>query len=457
MPVISSMSCRSRVVEWFRRSAADVEFRYVVEVAIAGDHDLLPGRQALQDLDLADRGGAELDRRQHGLVTVDDIDGPGAGDDVRAALELHGLRALLDHDADGAALALPEARGLLARELHAAGHLAGAHFRRDGGDEALVLAAVERDLRVHPRLDVAGVDVRDLELDLEGRQVDDGEQRRVLRDARLLGGGEVRDHAVHRRAHGQLVDAALEVRDDVALALALEPTRTQVEVEALPLEARRFHRMVVGELGRLAIVFGGFQVALGYGALLEGPLGTLVLALGGTDLHVGEVGRFLGREPLPADLDRLALQCRVEAFERRALALEFALERRARERSQHLAGLDGVAGANDVADVAGRDGEERRAHGGDDRALRGNVAHERPFGHGRDAQALARHGVFGGAPAADLEAEDEDERDAARGNADRLLARAVGLRGDGQVLGVGAADRSVAGGRRIPPAGRQRT
>src|SRR5688500_9292390 len=70
---------------------------------------------------------------------------------------------------------------------------------------------------------------------------------------------------------------------------------------------------------------------------------------------------------------------------------------------------------------------------------------------------VARAGVLGGAPAADQEAEDEDQHEAARGEADHFLARAVGLRGDGQVLSVGAADRSVAGGRRIPPAGRQGT
>src|SRR5688572_13945873 len=142
MPGILSMGLRSRVVVGFGRSSANVEFGHFVEVTVAGDHDLLAGRQALQHLDLADGRGAELDGSEHGLVTVDDIDGLRAGHDVGTALELHGLRALLDHDADGAALALPEARWLLARELHAAGNLARAHFRGDAGHEALEFPAV---------------------------------------------------------------------------------------------------------------------------------------------------------------------------------------------------------------------------------------------------------------------------------------------------------------------------
>src|SRR5688572_33369256 len=122
------MSCRSRVVVWFRQSAADVEFGNVSQVAVARDDDLVTRLEPLQHLDLADGGGAELDRGQHGLVAVDDIDRARAGDDVGAALELERLRPLLDDDADRAALALTQAGGLRAYELHAAGHLAGAHF-----------------------------------------------------------------------------------------------------------------------------------------------------------------------------------------------------------------------------------------------------------------------------------------------------------------------------------------
>ena len=186
--------------------------------------------------------------------------------------------------------------------------------------------------------------------------------------------------------------------------------------------------MVIGKLCGLARILGGLEIALGDRALVKSPLRALVLALGGADLHVGEVGCFLGRKLLAADLDRLALQRGVEALERRALALEFILERGAHERREHLARLDGVARAHLVADVAGRDREKRRAHGRDDRSLRRDVANERAFGHRRDAKPLARDRVLGRAPAADQEAKHEYQEQRAARDADHLLARAVGLR-----------------------------
>ncbi len=123
------------------------------------------------------------------------------------------------------------------------------------------------------------------------------------------------------------------------------------------------------------------------------------------------------------------------------------------ERRQHLALLDRVARAHLVADVAGRDGEERRAHGRDHRALRGDVAHERTFGDRDDAQALARNRVFGGGPAAEQEAKYEDQQQRAGRDADRFLKRVrSGVDSTATSWASGPADRIVAGGRRIPPA-----
>ena len=45
-------------------------------------------------------------------------------------------------------------------------------------------------------------------VDLSAFEIEHRDERRALGDAGLLGLAEVRDHAVHRRAHGQLVDAA---------------------------------------------------------------------------------------------------------------------------------------------------------------------------------------------------------------------------------------------------------
>ena len=99
-----------------------------------------------------------------------------------------------------------------------------------------VRAAVERDVCGHAGLDVARIGLGDLELDLEGGEVDHRDERRALGDARFLGLREVRDHAIHGRAHGELVDAALQVLHDELLAIALEALRAQLEREAVALE-----------------------------------------------------------------------------------------------------------------------------------------------------------------------------------------------------------------------------
>ena len=71
-------------------------------------------------------------------------------------------------------------------ETHAAGDLALAHVRRDAGDGAGELAAVERDLGVHAGLDLVGIGLGHLEFDFERGEVDHRDQWRVLGDLRAL-------------------------------------------------------------------------------------------------------------------------------------------------------------------------------------------------------------------------------------------------------------------------------
>ena len=60
----------------------------IVESRGVGDDDPVAGGEAAQNLDLGDRGGAELDRHAPRLVAAQDIDVPGLRPEERAALEL---------------------------------------------------------------------------------------------------------------------------------------------------------------------------------------------------------------------------------------------------------------------------------------------------------------------------------------------------------------------------------
>ena len=85
-------------------------------------------------------------------------------------------------------------------ELHAPGHFALPHFRRDRRDDSRLGAATESDLSGHAGLDFPGITLRDLELDFEGAQVDDGQQWGALRHFRLFRLREIGHHAVNGRA-----------------------------------------------------------------------------------------------------------------------------------------------------------------------------------------------------------------------------------------------------------------
>ena len=218
-----------------------------------------------------------------------------------------------------------------------------------------------RDLRLHAGLDVARVDVGDLKLDLEGRQIDDRQERRILRDARLLRRGEVRDDAVDRRADRELVDAAFQVRDDVTLALALEPLGLQVEVEALLLEACGLARA-----RRRALRIRAHPGRDGDPARRLRPCPRPIARAGARAPRRGSA-RPRGPPPLWCAVSGAGSRCsaggapcRGSRASRARAGIRFRVGLASRE---HLAHLDAVARAHVIADVAGCDGEEGGAHG----------------------------------------------------------------------------------------------
>ncbi|MEJ0039840.1 MAG: hypothetical protein WDO68_28000 [Gammaproteobacteria bacterium] len=166
-----------------------------------------------------------------------------------------------------------------------------------------------------PALNVARVRFGDLELDLERRQVDHGDERRAFGNVRFLVLAEVRDHAVHRRAHGELGDLAREIFHGEALAVALQAFRSQLEREAVAIEIRVGGGVVVVESGGLEIVGGAAVVAFADHALIPCGLGATLLAVGGGDRDFRKVGLLATLQNLAADFDFLAGEGGVQAVE----------------------------------------------------------------------------------------------------------------------------------------------
>ena len=136
----------------------------------------------------------------------------------------------------------------------------------------------------------------------------------------------------------------------------------QLELQAVLLQAAGFDRVRVVELGGFEIVARALEVALRDHVDVPGVLGALEFALGGGDLHLGEVAVLAALEDRAPDFDGLAIEGGLGARQAGALALVFIGERGAVDRAEHVAGLDGVAGAHLIDDGAGRFGEQGGAH-----------------------------------------------------------------------------------------------
>ena len=144
-----------------------------------------PGTRPLDDLDFRHGSRAQLNWGAYRPITLDDIHGARRLVDVGTTVELYDTVALVEDDAQGSALVLPQTllRGV---EFDPAGDLVLANLGRDGRDGARDCMSAECDVSTHAGFDVAGIAFADPKLDLEGGEVDDREQRRALGDVRLL-------------------------------------------------------------------------------------------------------------------------------------------------------------------------------------------------------------------------------------------------------------------------------
>ena len=89
-------------------------------------------------------------------------------------------------------------------------------------------------------------------------------------------------------------DAALQILDDQPLAVALEPARLELELEAFFLQPGVLDRVLVIEARGGQVVARLLEVALADGLRLPGILGALELALGRLDVDFGEVAWSAG-------------------------------------------------------------------------------------------------------------------------------------------------------------------
>ena len=94
------------------------------------------------------------------------------------------------------------------------------------------------------------------------------------------------------------------------------------------------------------------------------------------------------------DLDGLLVEGGIDAREAGAFPFVFIGQCGALDDAQDVAGLHGVAGAHLIDDGARRLGEQGGAHGRDDQAGGGDIAHEGAALHDGGAHAAARNDLF---------------------------------------------------------------
>jgi len=151
----------------------------------------------------------------------------------------------------------------------------------------------------------------------------------------------------------------------------------------------------VVELRCLEVVLSAFVVAFGDHVDVPGVLRSLVLALGGGDVHLGEVRVLAALQHLAAHFDDLAVEGRVGADQGGAFALVFVEQGGAVDVAEHVARLDRVASAHLIDDGAGGLGEQRGTRRGHDQAGGGDVPYEGPALDHRDAQPFFRNDLLG--------------------------------------------------------------
>ena len=251
-----------------------------------------------------------------------------------------------------------------------------------------------------PEPDRAGVGLGHAELDLERREVHDGEQRGVLLDGRLLRHGEVADDAVDRRAARPARRRGARGRRPAAAggraAGGASAARTRGSSFSRPADRRAWLCVSFASSSssrarwksRSLMTFWAQACSARANSRSAARIATPAMSL------VCWPCRTLRRTSIS-----WRLQIHAQALERRLLALELVAQARAVDGGEQVALPDRVTGVARVADGAGRRRVERRAHRGDDRGLGRHVAHELAARDRCDAHALARHRGIGRAPA----------------------------------------------------------
>ncbi len=357
----------------------------------------------------------------------------------RSALDHHHVGALFDQHAGVDALVLAQAGRLLAVEAHAGADLVADHFRRDRRELAGDALGADLHFGRHAQAKVLGVAFGHLELDFQFAQVDHGEQRGVGDHHGAVGHRQRADHALDRRAHIQLVDPALEIGDQQALALQRLLAGLQFEADRLRFELRVGGGVAGQDLRALAGVLRPQVLDLGQRAELVRALGALQLALGGGELQRRLVGGAPGQQLLLVGEDALARDLDLELRQHGLLAFVLVGQFRRVEHRQHLVAGDAVAGGDAQRHRSGVGRVQRRAVGRDHPAGRGDVTHQHPAAGLGGAQPVAVGGSVAAGEA--LQHEHGEQREAERGDRRQQPARqrAAGG-GDRAVLGGGVAD-----------------
>jgi hypothetical protein len=395
------------------------------------------------DLHGIEAGCAGADRPAHGDCAVHDVgEASAALVHERTALDQQHVLAGVEHDADAHALVLAQAGGLLAGEAQAAGDLAVDHLRGNGRYLGGIGLAAARQLCRHADRKVAGEAFGDPDLDLEAGQVDDAEHRRVGGHVRALLDQHLADLAIERRAQGECVDLALQFGHDRALAIGQQLLVARIQSGAAALQ--RVFALGVGQaqLGLAQVVLGARNVDLRHRPALVGALVAFQVPRRGLAVDIGLVQCPARGGARDLGVQRGAAGLCLDAGERGLFLRQPAAQFRAVDLRQRLALFHRVARDHVQADGATGDRVQGGAVGGDDAALRGNVADQVAAPDLGDPHARRIDRTPARAPAGEQPAHDQQQREAGPAP-DQPRARQAGgaLRGgNGTILAGGVAD-----------------
>ena len=347
-------------------------------------------------------------------------------------------------DARGQALVLAQSGRLLADEADAAADLAIDDLGRYRADLALVVARAVADLGGHADAEIVREYFGHLDLDLERAEIDHGQDRRIGGDVGALLHDQLADLAVDRRTHLELLDLALHVLGEQALAVEGQALALQFEGQAFDIELHVGFGIGDRDVGLGQGVLGAQQVHLGHGAGVVGALGALDFALGRLPVDHGLVEQLLGRQLLLAMVEAGPLHLDLEALARRLLLLQAVAQFGADDLGQDLVLGDLVARIDQQVDRARTRRIQGRADRSDHAALHRDVAGQGAALNLCDAQpAHARRGIR--RKQARGRGHDQNQQDDGRrcGQADLEPALAVlGLDLDLPVLRRGVANHS---------------